>query len=483
MGTDRKSLAILAAIVVDRTDQVPLFRQIYERVRGGIASGTFSAGTRLPSARNLASELGVARGTIEDAYGLLAAEGYVERHGPAGTSVATLATGKTAVGRTAGPSATPREVRGLPTTSEVETSPFQMGRPAFDAFPGTLWSRLVARAGRRSPTTSRGAPDPLGYAPLRAAIARYLALSRGVTCAPGQIMITNGFQGAIDLVAHATLKAGDQVWVEDPGYVPTRQALAGAGARVVPIAVDRDGIRVADGIARASRARLAITTPAHQAPLCVALSLPRRLSMLEWAAGSDAWIVEDDYDGEFHYAGRPLPALKSLDRRDRVIYAGSFSKTLFPDLRLGYLVGPVGLAERLSEVARRRSASPGTFMQTVVASFIEEGHFVRHLARMRRLYGNRRRSLVRELQRTFGPTLVLDVERGGMHIVARPRNGASDQLIADRARQAGLAVNTLSSQRAGRRADNGLLISFTNVEERRAATLCRKLHQAIGALL
>lgn len=483
MPASRESLPILSAIVVDRTAQAPLFRQIYERVRGGIASGTFSTGTRLPSARNLASELGVARGTIEDAYGLLAAEGYVERRGPAGTSVAAFETGRGRIGPLGGKPPTPAALQRLPAVDQPEASPFQMGRPAFDAFPGKVWSRLVALAGRKSPTASRGAPDPLGHARLRAAIARYLALSRGVTCTPGQILITNGFQGAIDLVAHATLKADDQVWVEDPGYVPTRQALVGAGARIVPIAVDRDGIRVVDAITRASHARLAITTPAHQAPLCVALSLPRRLSILDWAAGNDAWIVEDDYDGEFHYAGRPLPALKSLDRHDRVIYAGSFSKTLFPELRLGYLVGPLALVERLSEVARRRAASPGTFMQTVVASFIEEGHFVRHLARMRRLYGNRRRALVRELQAAFGAALVIDVERGGMHIVARPSHGASDQLIADCARQAGLAVATLSSHRAGRRADNGLLISFTNVDERRAALLCRKLRQAIGSLL
>lgn len=476
-------LLIPSGIAIDRTQQSPLFRQIYERLRSGIAGGVFGAGTRLPSARNLASELGVARGTIEDAYGLLAAEGYVERRGRAGTSVAALGSRLAAVGSAAPPRRMPAARKGPSAGVRTVVSPFQMGLPALDAFPDKLWSRLVARAARRSAADSRGRPDPFGYEPLKVAIARYLALSRGVTCTAGQILITNGYQAAIDLVAHATLTPGDAAWIEDPGYQPARQALVGVGARVVPIAVDRDGMRVADGIARASDSRLAVTTPAHQAPLCVALTLPRRLSLLDWAARHGAWIVEDDYDGEFHYDGRPLPALKSLDRHDRVIYAGSFSKTLFPGLRLGYLVSPIALLDRLSQMAQRRSASPGSFMQSVVASFIEEGHFVRHLERMRRLYAGRRMTLVRELQKTFGTGLAVEVERGGMQIVARVGKGISDRMVADRAGEAGLAVGSLSSHSTMRRPDNGLLIAFTNVEERRAALLSRKLHEAIGGLL
>ena len=346
------------SITIDRARGVPIYRQIYERVREGISRGTFRAGARLPSARSLASELGVARGTTEDAYALLAAEGYIERRGPAGSAVSSLlgAAGHDLVGQVRRRPKSPPTQAQAQSAGRVAVSPFQMGLPAIDAFPHKVWSRVVARQARRPLDAVTAHGDPRGLASLRRTIARYLALSRGVLCSPEQVLVTHGYQGGIDLVARSVLRPGDGVWFEDPGYVFAREALRTAGARMVAIEVDADGMRVADGIERAPQARLAVTTPAHQSPLCVTLSLPRRIALLEWAKARDAWIVEDDYDGEFHYGGRPLPALKSLDRGDRVIYAGSFSKTLHPGLRLGYLVSPEPLLGKLADAARLRDA-------------------------------------------------------------------------------------------------------------------------------
>lgn len=467
------------AITIDRRLAVPLFRQVYDRVRVGIANRTFQPGARLPSERTLAEELGVARGTIEEAYALLAAEGYIERRGPAGSVIAPALGHDSALpsyllppqaGGIADPSPTPAKERA--------PSPFRLGQPALDAFPAKLWSRLVVRQGRR--LLSRRSR---GHSALQSAIARYLALSRGVICSPDQILITNGYQGAIDLIARSLLRPGDEAWFEDPGYVPARLALARTGARIVPVGVDCSGLRVTDGIAAAPHARLVVTTPSHQSPMCVALSLPRRLALLEWAARTDAWIVEDDYDGEFHYGGRPLPALKSLDRRDRVIYAGSFSKTLLPELRLGFLVAPAELIDRFDEAARLQAATPAPFMQAVLAAFMEEGHYARHLQRMRRLYASRRAALAEAMAMTFGEALAMEIEPGGMHLLARLRRGLSDTEIAAASREAGPAIYALSSLSVARRPPRGLLLSFTNVPEQRACDLCRRLHRAVGHLL
>ena len=249
-----------------------------------------------------------------------------------------------------------------------------------------------ARRTRASGLTRWRYPDPSGLLPLREAIAAYLGVSRGILCTPDQVLVTAGFQGALALVARVLLRTGDPVWVEDPGYHLARQALEAAGATLVPVRVDRDGMRVAAGVVAAPRARLAVVTPTHQSPLGVALSLPRRLALLAWAAEAGAWVLEDDYDSEFRYTGHPLPALKSLDRGGRVLYAGSFSKVLFPALRLGYLVVPDELAEAFARASRLWSLGLPSLEQRVVAAFMAEGHFARHLRRMRSLYAARRQA-------------------------------------------------------------------------------------------
>ncbi len=462
-----------ATITLDRVAGGPLSQQIANRLRDAIAVGTLAPGVRLPSARSLAGQLGVARGTVDAAYAILAGEGTLEPRGPAGTIVSKALSDRPQPVQCAIPFA--RRPLAVPNTS----LPFRMGLPALDAFPRKLWSTLSVRAMRGIATADLAYPDPAGHLPLREAIAAYLGVSRGVVCTAEQVLITGGFQGALTLVAHVLLRPGDPVWIEDPGYPPARQALETAGARLVPVRVDRDGMRVAAAIAAAPRAKLAVVTPTHQCPLGVGLTLPRRLALLAWAADAGAWVLEDDYDSEFRYTGHRLPALKSLDRAGRVLYAGSFSKVLFPGLRLGYLVAPDELSEALQRASRLLQWGQPVLPQRVVATFMTEGHFARHLRRMRTLYAARRRALVEALTETFDDRVAVELAAGGMHLLARFAGATDDGTLARRAAEAGLAPAALSSLAIAHDCGQGLLLGFTNVVESDAMALVRRLSTAI----
>jgi GntR family transcriptional regulator / MocR family aminotransferase len=412
------------ASALHRRCPVPVYRQLYHRTRAAIASGQLRSGERLPSTRSLAAQLGAARGTVDAAYAMLAAEGWIVARGPAGTIVAPDLAGKL---RDWPPTSTFTQPASNGLAAEMPPRPFQMGLPALDAFPRKLWSRLVAREARALSSAGMVNPDPAGYGKLRESIAAYLAIARGVSCTPRQVFVTAGYQGALSLVARTLIERGDQVWFENPGYHLARQGLTEAGTRLIPVPVDDEGMRIADGLARAPRARFVVVTPSHQCPLGVALSLPRRLALLSWAAEDGAWIIEDDYDGEFRYSGRPLPALKSLDRADVVLYAGSFSKVLFPALRLGYLVVPNRLVQSFTRASHSLHAGNARLEQAVVARFMIEGHFARHLKRMRGLYAARRAALADALTAAFGDHLRVALQSGGMHLLARPLGGVRDK--------------------------------------------------------
>jgi GntR family transcriptional regulator/MocR family aminotransferase len=464
-------------VVLDRTSAVPLHRQIYDRVRDAVARRVLKPGDRLPSARSLANQLGIARGTVDTAYAMLSAEGYVVARGAGGTVVAPELEAHAIPPRGSQPpppGAAPGPIRGgVP-------APFQMGLPALDAFPRKLWARLVARQARTMPAGALAYPDPAGLPELRDAIRRYLAVARGIACAPGQIFVTAGFRGALGLLARVLLSAGDRVWLEDPGFFLTRHAVEAASGRVVPVPVDGHGLDVAAGVRCARHARLVVVTPAHQMPLGVALSLPRRLALLEWADSAKAWIVEDDYDSEFRYAGRPLPSLKSLDRAGRVLYAGTFSKVLFPGLRLGYLVVPEPLAPRFARMAAALQPAASALDQAVVAAFIEAGHLARHIRRMRSLYAERRAGLAAALAAVFADRLRIELGAGGMHLLARLPAGGSDRRLVSLARAHGLAPGALSEMAVARHSDQGLLLSFTNIPADQARRAAMRLKRAIG---
>jgi GntR family transcriptional regulator/MocR family aminotransferase len=457
----------------------PLYRQIYERLRGAIASGALKPGDRIPSARALTKELGLARGTIDAAYSLLTAEGYVQPRGQAGTIVTPDLKARAPIASQA--------LRPDPTT--VATSfrpdsilPFQMGLPALDLFPRKIWARLGAQRARAMQPADMVHPPVYGLPALRAEIAAYLQVSRGVDCTPSQVFVTSGYRHTLSLIAQALLAAGDQVWLEDPGYPPTRDLLTAMNIVPVPVPVDRDGMIVSDGLRAAPMARAAVVTPAHQSPLGVSLCLPRRLALLDWANQNQAWLVEDDYDGEYRYVSRPLPALKSLDRDGRVLYAGTFSKVLLPSLRLAYLVVPEPLVERFEAASQTFTGGSPQLTQAVVATFIGEGHFARHIQRMRKLYAERRTLTVAGLQSGLEPHVRIDAQPGGMHLILRPQDGRSDRELVARMRDAGLYGEALSDWAIDSDGGSAVLVNFTNVvSQEHVEALARRLRACFNS--
>ncbi|APG21074.1 DNA-binding protein [Kosakonia radicincitans] len=448
----------------------PLYLQLYQRYRDAITTGRLSPGERVPSIRNLASELHVARGTVEMAYQMLVSEGYLVTKGAAGTRVSPQLArlpnaGNPPQHRTSGEQ--PYQVR---QTGDI--LPFQPGVPALDAFPRKIWSRLSGQTLRMIEATMMNYPDPAGYAPLREAIATYLGISRGIACAPEQVFITTGYQGALELLCRTVLRTGDSGWYENPGYFPGRYALQQMGMTLTPVPVDEEGLQVAAGQQMAPNARFAVVTPSHQSPTGVALSLPRRLALLAWANQKDAWIIEDDYDSEFRYHGHPLPALKSLDHEQRVLYTGTFSKVLFPGLRLAYLVVPPALQQTFHEAVNHWPGPGSILPQAMVAAFMQQGHFVRHLRKMRQLYAVRRGYLVEALESIIGSSLRIQPQAGGIQVLAWLNEHQCDKTLATAAQAAGLGVRALSDWEAGTRQQNGLLMgftSFTSAEEAQAA--------------
>jgi GntR family transcriptional regulator/MocR family aminotransferase len=474
------SSEMLAGLALDGASPIPLYRQIYSRITGAVLDGRLAPGTRLPSARSLAAQLSIARGTVETAYQLLAGEGYIVARGAAGTLVApTLDCKLLRSGAARSPGA---EVSPAAAVAPLRAPAlFRMGLPALDAFPHKIWSRLFARQARSLSLVDLAYQSPAGHGSLRVEVARYLAVARGVTCAPEQVFITGGFQGALGLIMRCLLQPGDVAWVEDPGYDNARNALRLAGARLVGVPVDRDGVDVNAAVAKAPPARIAVVTPTHQSPLTVTLSLPRRMALLAWAAATQAWIVEDDYDSEYRYLGKPLPALKSLDRHDRVLFVGSFSKVLSPGLRVGYLVVPPGLIDRFAAIADLMQPPPAALIQATIAAFLEQGYLGRHIRRMRQLYAERRTALVEALQEHVRSTLDIELQPGGMHLVAGLPRGTDDiGLVAELVRQ-GIGPSALSAWGVERPYAPGLLISFTNVNVKKAPQAARRLADALQA--
>jgi len=486
---------------------VPTYRALYERIRDGILSGKLAPSTRLPSTRALASELGVARGTVEAAYERLVAEGFIVGRGAAGSRVNPQLDGTRleAAAKAMPPRANhTRAVRPAPAPAPHEASnapeipgrhlpenpssiplnafgmplPLQNGMPALDEFPRKLWARLAARHARHLSPEGLHYQSAVGWAPLREAIAGYLAIARGIHCEPDQIIVTAGYQGALALIARVLLRPGDAVWCEDPGYFRAQEAFRMTGATLVPVPVDQDGLDVAAGERDAPDARLAVVTPSHQSPLSVTLPLARRLALLACAQAHDAWIVEDDYDSEFRYTGAPLPALKSLDGGERVLYAGSFSKVLFPGLRLGYLVVPPALCDAFVANASLASPAQGWIEQATVTDFITQGHFSRHIKRMRQLYGERRAALADALRQHLPGRIELAQQAGGMHLLGWLEAHRHDRALCRTAFRHGIAPGALSFFSIARQLPPALVMSFTNVPEALASDVAQRLARA-----
>ncbi len=481
----KRSPGLPPVIAIERGSAAPLYRQLYDRYREAIVERRLRPGERLPSTRTLAAELGISRMPVLNAFEQLLAEGYFEARVGAGTFVASsLPDVRPAAAGGASPVLQPPERPARRAVSQrsgavlrAEPEPwlqgwgaFRVSQPAVDRFPFQVWSALVARHSRNPRASRLNYGSALGDLPFREAVADYLRTSRAVRCDAGQIMVVSGSQQALEIATRVLLDPGDRVWMEEPGYSGARDVLTLAGARIVPVPVDGEGLDVAAGIARAPQAQAAYVTPSHQYPLGATLSATRRLQLLAWAARAGAWIFEDDYDSEYRYESLPIASLQGLDRDARVIYIGTFSKVLFPALRIGYLVIPADLVARFTAVREAMDIFPPTLYQAVLADFLSEGHFARHLRRMRQLYRERRDALVAAIRGELGDELEVLDGQAGLHLVATltaKMDGTDDLALSREAARQGLWAMPLSSCYTGEPVRRGLVLGYggTDVSE------------------
>lgn len=493
----RRAKSPLLGLALDAALPEPLHRQIGEQLRLAILERRLAPGTRLPSSRLMASELECARGTVLLALDQLVAEGYLVARAASGLFVADnlpdemLVAPDTAVAARTTPPPPPvlskrmrKELaRPLPSFGDAPLA-FPTGQPDRSAFPFALWAKLLEKEWRRPDWNVASAHEPFGHPELRAAIARHLAVSRGFTCASSSIVVTTGMRQGLSLLARTVLDPGEQAWIEEPGFVGTREALALAEIEAVPVPIDQGGFSLDVAQKLAPKARLAVVAPSHQFPLGAVLGLPQRLELLSWAARTGNWIAEDDFDGEYRYAGRPLAPLRALDKAGRVAYLGSFSKLLFPALRLSFIVLPDALvpaAERLmGAVSTTRASLLG---QGALARFIADGHLAAHLRRTRPLYAVRQQKLIAALDRHLGDRLETAPDQGGMHLIVRPTPAIADQFddiaVTANAAARGLAVAPLSACYAGRRKRHGLLLGYAGTPDDEIEPACRVLSRVL----
>jgi GntR family transcriptional regulator/MocR family aminotransferase len=487
----RQGWAEFCALELIRESETPLFRQLYLQLRAAILSRRLRPGTKLPSTRALAAQLGVSRSAVVAAYEQLLAEGYTSgRHG-SGTYISPdlpepiEGTSQRRKKAAAIPS---RAVAMQPlgdfvdVTVQSDQRPFNLGRTLIDDRSLELWRKLSARTFRSLDASHFGYSDPRGTIELRQAICDYLQAARAVKCEPEQIVVTAGTQQAIDIVIRILPNRSKQVWVEDPGYPLTRQALIAAGATVHPVPVDAQGIDVGRGIRSAPNASAVFVTPSHQFPTGVVLSMARRLELLAWARRNDAWIVEDDYASEFRYGGRPLASLQGLDDGERVIYIGTLNKALFPGLRLGYAVIPHALLKPFVAARYLMDRQPSTLSQAVVAAFMHEGHFAAHIRRMRILYKAQRDELVTALRHRLWNDLAVNAPDQGMHLVAYTRRGLSDTAIERAGRQQGVVVRPMSQLYLAAAPRSALVLGFSGHARQMIAPAVERLAQTIQTL-
>lgn len=468
-----------------RDSAEPIYRQLQNLLRQAVISGELPAHTRLPSSRLLAAELGIARNTVIEVYAQLTVEGCVQSLRGSGTVVSDLSgdaliamsprlldaraarAAKPEARRTHAAQALSHRGRELLASSSVshqQWGAFMPGVPDVTEFPTRVWTRLHNRCWRKPP------PELLSYAPggglpaLRVAIAQHLRTTRSVQCEPEQVIVTTGSHQSIDLTLRLLASPGDRIWLEDPCYWGLRSTLLSLDAHIVPIPVDDEGMAW-QGLGTLPAPKMVLVTPSHQYPLGMVMSLARRQALLAHAVQQGSWIIEDDYDSEFRYGTRPLPCLQSLDDEGRVIYIGSFSKVLFPGLRMGYVVVPPPLVEAFAEGSAALYREGQLWQQSVLADFIAEGHLGAHIRRMRGLYNQRRQTLLGAITKHFGTELQVSGDNAGLHLVLRLPPHVDDVALTQSALAAGVAVRPLSAYHADRsRAPRGLVLGYACVQ-------------------
>ena len=452
----------------ERPQQQTLTIWLYAEVRQAILEGRLRPGTRLPASRDFARQHGISRGTVVSVFERLQAEGYVSSRVGSGTIVNAVRSLRPTRAATDSPPdyirrviagyARPKPFADL--TAAGTNRPFRMRDPALTEFPTELWAGLAGRRARNFAAWMRTEDDGRGYRPLRQAIADYLAAHRGVRCSADQVIVVSGVQQALDLLARLLLKKGEPVWVEDPGYFGATIAFGSVGARIVPVPVDEQGLSVSTGMRMCPRAKGVYVTPGHQFPLGMTMSLKRRMHLLRWAAGAGAFVIEDDYDSEYRFEGVPIPALQSLDEASSVIFIGSFSKVLFPSLRIGYMVLPPQLASYCLAFRQRTDFRNLHFDQVVLCDFIVAGHLGRHLRRMRELYASRLTALRDGAKQHLSGLLEISDVRAGLYTAGFLRNGMGSREAEKAAAAAGVEVLALDRFTLKRPDPNGLLLGF-----------------------
>ena len=482
--------------MLDNRKKAPIYRQLYDWFRTAINEGRLRPGQRLPSTRAVAAELQISRISVFNAYEQLQSEGYLETFVGSGTCVA----------RTIPDDASdllPDQLRKSYRQTIADSGPrtvsvhaldllnapsepwlhnigaFRVSLPALNQFPIDVWSKLVARHSRKQSRVNMAYGDAMGYMPFRETIAQYLSAFRGVRCDSSQILVTTGSQQALQISAQVLLNPGDQVLMEDPGYPGARLAFSTARAQLIPVPVDDEGMIVSEVVGRLHDARVLYVTPSHQYPLGTTMSAARRMSLLKWAAQSGSWIIEDDYDSEYRFGSRPIASLQGLDVQSRVIYVGTFSKVLFPALRLGYVVVPKDLIPAFAAVRDAADIFSSTLYQAVLTDFISEGHFARHIRRMRVLYMDRRNALANAIRNQMADILEIIGAEAGMHLAAFLPHGVNDVSVSKAAAEIGISAMPLSTCYLKPPTRGGLILGYGGVNARQIHDGIRKLRISV----
>ena len=491
--------ALLSSITIDKSSNKKISTQIYMGIREIILSEGLKAGERLPASRTLANELSVSRTTIINALERLIAEGLLEARSGAGTYVSdvmqeerpSMQKSRTQAGSK--PHALPirvskameQAIPDLVSRKKLPREPrcFITGLPALDEFPMAQWSRLSSKHWRSKRSDVMGYGDPFGYERLRTAIASHINASRGIQCRPEQIFITGGAQHAFQLIGSMLLNKNDKVWIENPGAIGARNCFIANGADLVPVNVDEEGISVSEGLKQAPNFKLAFVTPSHQQPLSVIMSLKRRFALLKAAEDADAWIVEDDYDSEFHFEGPPVPTLKSVDTTDRVIYIGTFSKSLFPSLRIGFIISPLGLINAFEQIFNSFQQGIPTHSQAVITDFMDEGFFAIHIRRMRAIYAERYRTLMELSNQHLSDHFDLQPTQSGLHTVGYLKNTVDEIALSAALDEKGISAMPISRYCLSPIQKKGLVLGFGAVPPGKIKTSILAMAETFNASL
>ena len=485
-----ESFITISGINLNRNSQIPLYKQLYNNLKNGILCGRLSSGARLPSTRAFATELDLSRSTVLLAIEQLIAEGYIESFVGRGSFVSqhlpdlqvkTLNQDKPSKKPLVKLSKRAEAFVASRVYDDSSNPAFRPGIPETSEFPFKIWRSLLNKHWRQPEAKNLFYGSGAGYLPLRQEIANYLKLARGVSCAAEQVIIVNGSQQALQIASHLLADANDQVWIENPGYTGAQAAFRSAMLELIPVPVDNEGLSVKIGKERSPKAKFVYVSPSHQYPMGVTMSLARRLELLNWAAKNNAWILEDDYDSEFRFKGQPLSALQGLDKADSVVYIGSFSKVLFPALRLGYVVVPKGLSEAFVKARLHFDRGSPWINQMVLADFIAEGHFARHIRKMRVIYSKRRELLIEQLTKKLAD-MEISSSPAGMHLILLLPANYSDIEVAKKLKENNIEAFPLSNYSLDHSHKMGLVLGYGAVDEATIIKIVKQLAVIINTL-